>query len=728
MSKVYIDDSVFTNIADAIRDRNGETATYKPREMDDAIKDLHNVRVKKWERPSDWPDYSKVDLTNQEVIYLTYDCTDIYDPKPISIRVYGAYSVVRGQINNGIFTASSDVTNVASGGIFREMLPTDEGDYVVYKITPQEDAVITRFAFARWDNLEASGGYYPSWIQPCVERYCRIPSWIGTANRTSEQYTWTTRYLIADTVMDGAPSGTLQNMYNDGGNILEKVDMSTCSFANVTSLQQSFINQHALSEIYLPHDLSNKCTVLYQTFYNNYSLINLDLTDWDTSGVTRFDGMFMGCRKLIEINGIENFNVSASTTFNSMFSGCWALQDLDVSKWIITSVCTNLLNMFYGCRSIRKLNVNNFDTSNVIQFSGCFYENELLTELDLTNWTVSNKATTLDGMFQYCKMLKTISRKSWDTSNVTSFDSMFRECKKLEEIDISDFDFSKTTTIRYLFMNDHSLRKIKANINIPLITNRTNVTDCVEQCWNLKDISELIFTNTTYMPDFSYNYVLQELTVPSSVINIYDATLRNMPQLRLLDFRNHTSVPTLGRYTDITNGMNNFVKIVVPDNLYDTWIAATNWSNALLKYNIIKQSDYDYYLNSSSTFINIDLSQYTWSKCSGANLSAPNGASYANTITITTGVGTMIATTAPITIPTNKTVYININEGYQYKLFYYDSNEKHIVSTNKDNFKKWFFVSDSAIGSIGLVISKIDNSNFDPADWADSGITVSYAS
>lgn len=47
----------------------------------------------------------------------------------------------------------------------------------------------------------------------------------------------------------------------------------------------------------------------------------------------------------------------------------------------------------------------------------------------------------------------------------------------------------------------------------------------------------------------------------------------------------------------ILNNTNNFgfisqsCKIVVPDSLYDTWIAATNWAS--ISFRIMKQSDWN---------------------------------------------------------------------------------------------------------------------------------------
>lgn len=721
---VVIDEQVFTDIADAIRNRNGKETTYKPREMADAVENLHNVRVKKWVRPSDWPDYSKVDLTDQEVIYLTYDCT--YDNRAACFLLQGAYTVTRGQIDsNGTFVASAESTNVNSNSIFTEYLPTDEGDYVVYKIEPQEGQTLYNFRFRNRTDPDASATI-AAWYQPCIERYANLPNITGNLpGSNSANETWTTRYMIADTVQTMKPT-SMQNIYNSGSYIVEYIDYSKCSFSNVTTCVNMFYNQNNLIECYLPHDLSNKCTTLQNAFQGCRSLIYLDLFGWDTSGVTVFTNAFYGCVEIVEIKGLDNFDLTSATTLYGFLVNCNMLRHLDTSNWKTTDKLTNVHSCFDGCRQLRSIDVSGFVTDNVTDFAYCFSSCRNLETIDVSTWNVTSKATSLAGLFGYSPKLKTIIRnKNWDTSNVTSFQDLFREDRELQEIDLSDFDFSKTNNVHYIFLQCHSLRKIKANMDLALVTNKTNVQDFANQCWMLEDLSELSITNSTYMPAFGYCYSILYFRMPV-VSTLADSCLRDMNHCRVFDFRDYTSVPTLNTATDITNGMNNYLIIVVPYDLFDAWVSATNWSNALLRNNIITEDDYDYYVNPSSTFTNIDLSQYTWSKCSGSNLSAADGVVYSSTISTAAGTGTMVTTTAPIELPANTTVYININDGYQYKLFYFDSNKKHIQVINKDNFKSWFFVSNSAVGSIGLVISKTDGSNIAPEDWADSGITVFY--
>ena len=59
--------------------------------------------------------------------------------------------------------------------------------------------------------------------------------------------------------------------------------------------------------------------------------------------------------------------------------------------------------------------------------------------------------------------------------------------------------------------------------------------------------------------------------------------------LEVVDFSEATSVPTLHSVNTFQNTNSTF-KIVVPDALYDQWIAARNWSSFANQ--IVKASEY----------------------------------------------------------------------------------------------------------------------------------------
>lgn len=62
--------------------------------------------------------------------------------------------------------------------------------------------------------------------------------------------------------------------------------------------------------------------------------------------------------------------------------------------------------------------------------------------------------------------------------------------------------------------------------------------------------------------------------------------------LKVIDFRAETAVPTLSANAFV-NANPTDCKIIVPDNLYDSWIVATNWVNLLDRgFTFVKASEY----------------------------------------------------------------------------------------------------------------------------------------
>ena len=81
---------------------------------------------------------------------------------------------------------------------------------------------------------------------------------------------------------------------------------------------------------------------------------------------------------------------------------------------------------------------------------------------------------------------------------------------------------------------------------------------------------------------------LSSTTTNSLVQTFYGCT-----KLELVDFSQAAAVPALQSTNSFTS-TNSTYKIVVPDALYDTWIATTNWSSSSIKSHIVRVSDYTY--------------------------------------------------------------------------------------------------------------------------------------
>lgn len=61
--------------------------------------------------------------------------------------------------------------------------------------------------------------------------------------------------------------------------------------------------------------------------------------------------------------------------------------------------------------------------------------------------------------------------------------------------------------------------------------------------------------------------------------------------LELVDFSEATEVPALSNVNAFSN-TNNTYSIVVPDSLYSSWIASSNWSDSTIVGHIVKASEY----------------------------------------------------------------------------------------------------------------------------------------
>ena len=77
---------------------------------------------------------------------------------------------------------------------------------------------------------------------------------------------------------------------------------------------------------------------------------------------------------------------------------------------------------------------------------------------------------------------------------------------------------------------------------------------------------------------FSNCYSLTSIAIPDSVISIGSNAFYNCAGVRIYDFSTHTQVPALSN-SNAFGGITSDCEIIVPDELYDEWIVATNWAS-----------------------------------------------------------------------------------------------------------------------------------------------------
>ena len=265
--------TAMTGLADQVRRLSGLTEPLGISDMAAALRGISFDGT--WQRPGDWPDYGAVPLDDFEGMYFTYD-TEIPEESPSGFcGLYAEtadktpYTVERGQIVNGVFTAAGRST-VASGTAFEEWLRADEGRYVVYRLTA--NANITSISMA--ESPDIHGGRVQCFTQNCVERYGRLPH-VTRFGTNSSSRRWGCYHVVADTIHDCIALTTLANCW---------------------------ANCYSLRKLDIPNWYTGYVTTLASCWQNCYSLQALDIRDWDTGSVTSLQGCWAGCCSLTRLD------------------------------------------------------------------------------------------------------------------------------------------------------------------------------------------------------------------------------------------------------------------------------------------------------------------------------------------------------------------------------------------------------------------------------------------
>ena len=266
------------------------------------------------------------------------------------------------------------------------------------------------------------------------------------------------------------------------------------------------INNESEDVVSMIWSLENSPNTFSKLFYELIDIVNIDLSNFDTSRITDMSKMFSYCKGLKSIN-FGNINTSAVTNLNSMFSFCTNLKQIDFSNFDTSSVedmgamfdgCTNLISldlskfktslvknmkyMFQLCENLQDLKVSNFDTTLVTSMAKMFNLCIRLEFLDLSSFqtiktdmsdmfkscmslksikfTDKNKlgSSNLAGMFQYCYNLTSVDLSSFNTSLATNMNYMFDSCNELVFVNLSSFDTSKVVNMDNMFCNCQKLQ------------------------------------------------------------------------------------------------------------------------------------------------------------------------------------------------------------------------------------------------------------------------------
>ena len=198
--------------------------------------------------------------------------------------------------------------------------------------------------------------------------------------------------------------------------------VTTMSFTRQDKLQQELIRRSEkctdglldLSDIDVSK-LNDISYLFHPEFAYHYFILKsvktIDVTGWDVSRFSDFDGVFDGLSTIKHITGLDTWDVSNAVNMNNFFHQCNELEDVgDISHWDVRKL-EQCRRMFSMCHSIKEIDLSAWDPVNLIACNSMFRECTSLTKCyGAVNWNTYNiKNTRL--MFAGCDKLN--ENTSW---------------------------------------------------------------------------------------------------------------------------------------------------------------------------------------------------------------------------------------------------------------------------------------------------------------------------
>ena len=327
-----------------------------------------------------------------------------------------------------------------------------------------------------------------------------IKLWLDPADKTAYYYVETEKvYLNADS------SEMFFSKYGEQKikNILD-LDLSNFDTSQVTNMSSMFRGMSNLTTLNLSNFDTSQVTNMDSMLASVSNLTTIDLSSFDTSKVTDISAMFYDLSNLITLN-LSNFDTSRVTNMQDMFYGMRNLTTIDLSSFDASKV-TRMRAMFYGMRNLTTLNLSSFDTSKVTDMSLMFYNMSSLTTLNLSNFDTS-QVINMYSMFDSVSNLTTLDLSNFDTSKVTNMSSMFNNMTNLTSLNVSSFNTENVENMSGMFSQVQKLEHL--NLSHFRTDKVTNMGSMFYQMIKLKTI-DLSHFNTANVTDMSSMFSMDD--------------------------------------------------------------------------------------------------------------------------------------------------------------------------------------------------------------------------
>ncbi len=210
----------------------------------------------------------------------------------------------------------------------------------------------------------------------------------------------------------------------------------------VTDMSNLFMNKATFNQDMDISSWDTSGVTTMQNMFRGATVFNQDISKWDTSKVTSMQSMFRLAKAFNQ--DIGDWNVSAVTNMARMFARAWTFNQ-DISKWD-TSKVTNMAEMFNNALVFNQ-DIGKWDVSSVKNMGAMFNDTRTFNQ-DIGKWNVS-AVTNMAGMFVRTRTFNQDIGK-WDVSSVTHMAGMFAHTRSFDQ-DIGEWNVSKVTHMGEMF-------------------------------------------------------------------------------------------------------------------------------------------------------------------------------------------------------------------------------------------------------------------------------------
>lgn len=405
----------------------------------------------------------------------------------------------------------------------------------------------------------------------------------GTINITTNGTHDVTNYATANVSVSGG--GSIEpsdvNFYDYDGTLLHSYTAQ--EFANLTEMPANPTHTGLTSDGW-NWDLNNA-----KTFVATYGILDIGQMYYTTSGDLEID---IELTKPISLTFTLNLNSQkdwGDGTIDSNTSHTYAATGNYTIKTSIMSFPSGLAENIFGEAnySVKRVRVGNNTNGYMTDylFQNCY---------GLESITFSKKITGIQTcVFQNCRSLKyiTIPQRTQDFDFYIVSRYNFNGCYNLKNISLpKDIIITGSTdnTNQGTFSNCYNLTRLVIPKATTLTSNDHIINNSfVSSCYGLEEIVIPLDKTVINSSAFRYLYSLKKIKLPSTITSIATYAFQNT-LAKTFDFSDCASIPTLAN-VNAFGSINTSAKIIVPDALYNDWIATSVWSN--LSAYIVRKSD-----------------------------------------------------------------------------------------------------------------------------------------